>query len=1373
MKNIIISLFFYLLSTGIYAISYNFTRLDNTNGLSNNQIERIFKDSRGFMWFGTNNGLNRYDGYKVKVYKSAKNDTSTLITNVVTEIQEDVNGNMWMRGNPEYVIYDIKKENFIRNLSPVLSPLGIHFTPGIVEIDKQKNYYFYQSSVGIIKYDVKTKKLITFKQTSNANSLSKGNIVRLQSADDSFWVLFDSGLLERFNEKTNRVDIRESYVRDNSADATITKSIYIDNEGCPWIYPGIGDKGVLSFDIAQSKWIYFGGNRNEFRNPQDVLITTDFVRDVSQEKNGDIWIGTDHGGICIYSKKNRQLKVIRNDPQNSNSLSQNSVISLYADNNGIMWAGTYKNGVCFYHPEMFKFEKSPFFFYQHPMLENKDVNSLYEDSKGNLWIGTNGSGLLRYSTANNEFQIYRNDVNNPGSISSDIITSSLEDKNNEMWFGTFLGGLNRFNGKNFNRFLPDVNNNNSLSNKSIYGLVEDNRQNLWIGTLGGGVDKLDSSRSVFSRHNAENMPGLQSNYILSLFSKDKDVIYISTSNGVHILNTITNSITPVIKDAALTDKLSDVISTFAIFDSRGQLWIATDNGINIYNEKQNSVKYINKENGLPSEQVVSLVEDNDGNIWVGTRNGLACVYCTLNEVTKEYEYNIASFDVNDGLASSIFNQNAIFKNKEGKIYIGCTKGYTVIDPQKIRFNELVPKPEFTGLIIGNEEITPGVKYKNRVVLVESITQKKKIILKNTENNFSVFFSAMNYIHSEKNQFRYRLKGLDNEWIITRNGVISYSNLNFGTYELEIFASNNDNVWSAEPLTLEIVIKPPFWLSWWALLLYIILALYLVWFLINFNLKKQKKKFDVEQQMLEARQLHEIDEMKFRFFTNISHEFRTPLTLIINPVEKLLQEVKSDKQKNLLTIIQRNTNGLLELVNQLLDFRKLENEKDKLNLSTGDIIAYVKDICYSFSDMASKKSVNYSFSTSISELKMEFDAEKMRKIVSNLLSNAFKFTPEKGKIDVSLSLNQETDDEMKTLKIVVSDSGIGIETNDLEHIFERFYRVENKENIHQTGTGVGLHIVSEYVKLYKGTITVESTKGKGSAFIVRIPVVQLIQEEIISTGHDEATEPYKGLSEAENEQKNKQPLMLIVDDNSDFKNFIASVFTDNYRILTAADGVEALKITLEKIPDLIISDVMMPNMDGYEFCRQVKEDIRISHIPIILLTAKTGEENKFAGLSAGAEEYISKPFKMDMLILKVNRIIKLQQQLHAQFKQKVAINPSEVEVTSMDEKFVKKAVEFVEKNIGNPDFLVEDLCREMGISRVYFYKKILSLTDKTPSEFIRFIRLKRASTLLEKSQLFVNEVAYQVGFNDVKYFRKYFKEEFGLSPSDFKKKFDNQ
>jgi signal transduction histidine kinase/DNA-binding response OmpR family regulator/ligand-binding sensor domain-containing protein len=1330
------------------------------------------------MWFGTNFGLNRYDGYRIKTYISQKNDSNSLINNRIPDIQEDYDGNLWIRGALSYVMLDVKKEKFYRDLSPFLSKIGITFSPTRVEIDNNKNFYFYNPGNGIYKYDINNKKLTAYIQSTDINKLSQGQILNYKISGSCIWTIHQSGLVERFNEKTNSVDFRNRFFQQYNVPTVVDKNIFVDSDGCPWVYPGIGDKGVYFYDFNKSAWISVSEMYSKGNSALSKSLDELFVRDMAQDKEGKIWIASDHGGIIIIDKKAGKMDVLKNDPVNPNSISQNSVISLFCDDTGIMWAGTYKNGVSFYKPGMLKFEKSPLFFFQSSNLETKDCNSLLRDKDNNLWIGTNGGGLLCIDGKSKQINIFKNNSSNPNSISSDIIISMLQDKAGMLWFGTFMGGLNCKTSNGFKRFMPDANNPNSISEKSVYGLVEDSESNLWIATLGGGLDKLDKSRQNFQRHDIGNMPGMSSNFLISMHYRNDQQVFISTSNGLDVLNPSANTVTSYFKKQEQLDRLTDVIIYYSMVDKRNQVWIATDNGVNIYNPDRDEFSYINKNNGLPSDQVVSMIEDNYGDVWVGTRNGLACVSSNVNKENGKISYRVVSFDEKDGLVGSIFNQNAVYKDSKGHLYFGCTNGYTEFDPRKIRFNIVVPKPKFTDLYIGNELVETGKEYRNHLILDESLTHKNKIVLKYNEKNFTINFSAMSYVHPEKNRYKYRLKGFDEDWIETRPGISSatYANLNSGTYELQVYASNNDNIWCKEPITLRIVIRPPFWFTWWAIMIYILLVLGIIWYIINFNLRKQKREFEDTHRIMEARQLHEMDEMKFRFFTNVSHEFRTPLTLILSPVEKLLQEAQTEEQKSLLEIIKRNASSLLELVNQLLDFRKLDVKKDVLNLSVGDIVGFIRDICYSFTDMANQKAINFSFSASVSELSMEFDQEKIKKIVTNLISNAFKFTPDRGKIDVSLSIIQKLNEENKILKISVSDSGIGIPEKDIEKIFERFYRVDNPNYTNVTGTGVGLSIVSEYVKLHSGDITVESKVGKGSVFNVTIPANLHLHEVIINQNDKDQDNEYsedKPEPEEMNiieEYKNKLPLMLIVDDNEDFRNFLAALFVKTYRIIKASDGEVAYRIILEKMPDMIICDVMMPRMDGYELCKLVKSDIRISHIPIILLTAKAGEENKYKGLEAGADDYIAKPFNMEMLALKVNSLIEKQKKTREHFGKKIDVLPGEIEITTMDEKFVKKAVTLVEANISNSGFLVEDLCREMGMSRVYFYKKILALTDKTPSEFIRFIRLKRAADLLEKSQMFVNEVAFQVGFNDPKYFRKYFKEVFGLSPNEYKKKF---
>jgi signal transduction histidine kinase/ligand-binding sensor domain-containing protein/DNA-binding response OmpR family regulator len=1345
-----------------------FSRLDNTSGLSNNQVERIFKDSRGFMWFATNYGLNRYDGHSFVLYKSG-DDTTSIPYNAVKDIKEDARGNLWLKGNTHYTVYDYRTERFIRNTASLLQPLGLPPNPAIVEFNGKKDYYLYYPDNGVYVYNVKEQQLKRYRQGSGRSSLSGGSVLGLKPDGDHCWALFESGLLERLNVKTGQVDFRSDYVHKNKGPSTIAKNIFIDSDGNPWIYPGFSDNGVLYLDMKAQKWTSI--DRKFHPN-----IHSDFVRDVCEDKNGRIWIATDHGGVNIFDKGSGHIQVLKHNPQNPNSISQNSTICIYCDDVGTVWIGTYKNGVSYYNPQMFKFEKSPLSLFNHPSLEIKDCNALLEDRHGNLWIGTNGEGLVRYSKRTQSFQVFRHDPGNPNSISSDVIISLLEDHEGTIWFGTFFGGLNRLEGNRFVRYLPDPNNSNSLSNKSVYKLIEDRHHAIWIATLGGGVNRLDPTRRQFK---CFTMPDSPQDYILSMSTSDSKSIYLCTSAGVNILDVETCKIRPYFEENEQMKAMTAEIISYAIVDKNGQLWLATDNGIIIYHPKKNKAAFLQTGDGLPSEQVVSLAEDGEGKIWAGTRNGLSCI--TPVKQGGKTAYAITSFDEKDGLPNATCNPNAIFKTKSGHIYVGCTKGYVYFDPLSIPFNANVPQPRFTALEVNNQIIRPAVKYQSQLILSQSITCLNQLELAYNKSSFSVHFSSFNFIHPEKNKYRYKLEGFDREWMSTKKGgnSASYSNLNPGRYKLLVYACNNDDLWTEQPITLAITIHPPFWLSLWAYAIYALLIFGILFFIMRFLLNRQRVEFEHVQRIMEARQTHEIDEMKFRFFTNISHEFRTPLTLIINPTEKLLNEAHTSEEKNLLEIIQNNALSLLELVNQVLDFRRLDVQKEQLNISMGDIVAYTKDICYSFSNLANKKSITLTFTTAIMELHMEFDKEKIRKIIRNLLSNAFKFTPAGGKIDVNLSLSYQLNSSYRFLKIAVSDTGIGIANQHKERIFERFYRIENPDLVAtQSGTGVGLHLVSEYVKLHKGEVSVESQEGRGSTFTVTFPVQEYAHEEVITHSGSEAGRQaekklppaYKAEREPSHEDAGK-PLLLLADDNDDFRNFITALFWQSFRIITATDGVFAHELVLNHLPDLIISDVMMPKMDGLELCRLVKEDIRTSHIPFILLTAKASDESKVSGLEAGADDYISKPFNMEMLKLKVSQLIERQKKLHESFKNRIDVSPSEAPITPMTEQFVKKAVGIVESNLCNPDFSVEDLSREVGMSRVYFYKKILSLTAKTPSEFIRFIRLKRVAELLEKSQLYINEVAFQTGFNDLKLFRKYFKDEFGVTPTEYKRKFE--
>ncbi|MDF1550141.1 MAG: response regulator, partial [Bacteroidales bacterium] len=666
----------------------------------------------------------------------------------------------------------------------------------------------------------------------------------------------------------------------------------------------------------------------------------------------------------------------------------------------------------------------------------------------------------------------------------------------------------------------------------------------------------------------------------------------------------------------------------------------------------------------------------------------------------------------------------------------------------------------------------GEKVNNRVILHESILSQDELVIKHSMNVFSIEFAALNYFISSKVKYKYMLEGFDKDWMELDGNIRKavYTNLNAGSYIFKVKACNNDGLWNEDYKQLKITILPPFYASPMAYVIYFVLIAGLLFFYRYSMLKKERIKFNIEQERLQARRNHDMDEMKLRFLTNVSHEFRTPLTLILTPLDKLLKMERDESEKRLLETINRNARHLLDLVNQLLDFRKLDLHGLKYNPSYGDIIPFLNEVCGDFIEGFQRKGINFEFVTSIKQLHFNFDAKKLQKVMMNLISNALKFTPSGGNVVVSVALTEESSIDDKVLIIKVKDSGVGIMEEEQDKIFERFYQSQNNHSLGVSGSGIGLNLAKEMILLHGGNIRVESEVDKGSEFIVSIPVTSNTNAEMESKTIKTTAPVENSFPELDKKKDETKPVLLLIEDNLDFRIFMKDSLQDRFIVHEAEDGVEGFDRVHKIIPDIIISDVMMPNMDGMEMCKKLKADIRTSHIPLILLTARTADEDKIKGLEIGADDYITKPFNMDLLLLRIDNLMDKQNKIQRQFQKNIDLSPSEVEIPSMEEKLIKKAISFVEKNIAEAKFSVEDLSRELGMSRVYLYKKLLAITGKSPVEFIRIIRLKRGAQLLQKSQFSVAEVAYKVGFNSPRYFSKYFKEEYGMLPTDFAKKF---
>jgi signal transduction histidine kinase/DNA-binding response OmpR family regulator/streptogramin lyase len=1091
-----------------------------------------------------------------------------------------------------------------------------------------------------------------------------------------------------------------------------------------------------------------------------------------QDNNDDIWISTDHGGINVLDKNTHTIRYILNNINDRKSLSENSITSAYKDNAGIIWVGTYKQGISYYHADIIKF---PLFRHIPSVagsLQYDDTNDFAEDAKGNIWIGSNGGGLIYYDRASGKFTQYVHHADNPNSLCNDVIVCLYMDRRQRLWIGTYFGGLDCYDGKQFVHYRHNLADSNSIADDRVYEILEDSNNNLWIGTLSAGLDRLDRDKNIFHHYKGYAPNSIHAYYISELMEDRDGNIWVGSANGIDVLDKKTGHFVYYSNFTNNPKGISNNNIISLLQDSRGLVWAGTSDGLNVFDKQNNSFKSFRIENGLPGNTILTILEDKQQRLWVSTPNGLSCIQVhQKNEDVNELTISCKNYDELDGLQGIAFNENAALKTHKGELVFGGANGFNLFDPETILPDKNIPSVVLTDLQVFNKSVGIGEKIDGRIVLPQAISQTDAVTLKYNEDVVSFEFAALNFLHPEKNKYAYKLESFNKDWIFTdgKTRKANYTNLDPGNYTFYVKAANSDGVWNAKAVALQIKILPPFWKTPVAYLLYLAFITAVLWFGRRIILQRARMRFEIEQQKQEAQRMHELDMLKIRFFTNVSHEFRTPLSLILSPMDKIIREAKDSSQRKQLQLVHRNARRLLNLVNQLLDFRKMEVQELRLNPAQGDIIKFIRDICQSFTDIAEKKNIQFSCYATVESLLMPFDFDKLERILFNLLSNAFKFTGENGKVAVQLQMEMENNRQLLAIKVI--DTGIGISKEKQEKIFERFFQNDIPGSMVNQGSGIGLSITKEFVKLHNGTVWVESEPGKGSCFTVSLPVIEM---PAITAGQEPAgleADPEAEIKPMVPEKavlNGKKPTLLIVEDNEDFLFYLKDNLREQFNILEAENGKTGWQKALGDHPDLVVADISMPEMNGIELCKKIKKDQRTSHIPVILLTALAGEEQQIKGLETGANDYMTKPFNFEILLSRVKNILDEQSRLRKTFQKQVDVKPADITVASPDEQFIFHAMEIVEKNISNPDFSVEDMSRHLFMSRVTLYKKLLALTGKTPIEFIRSFRLKRAAQLLEKSQLTISEVAYEVGFNSPKSFSKYFKTEFNLSPSSYPK-----
>lgn len=1067
-----------LTSWMVVAQSYQFKHLEVSDGLSNNSVNTICKDRDGFMWFGTATGLNRYDGYTFKIYQHAENDPESLPDNYITDIVEMPDGRFWINTARGYVLFDKEQDCFITDVTGFMKNLESGGVPEQVFVDREGNTCLSVAGEGCYRYK-EGGKATFFSYVEH--SLPEYGVTQIAECSDGLLLIYNTGLLVCLDHATLAIkwkfDEIKKYI---PAGKTIEFSLFVDRDNCIWAYSLMG---IWAYDCGTKSW------RTDltaiWSSRPDVIIHA-----VAQDIEGRIWVGKDYDGIDVFEKETGKVTSLVAHDDNGRSLSHNTIYDLYADRDGIMWVGTYKKGVSYYSESIFKFN----------MYEWGDITCIEQADENKLWLGTNDHGILLWNRFTGKAEPFWRDAErqlpNP-------VVSMLKSKDGKLWVGTFNGGLYCMNGSQVRSYKEGVG--NALASNNVWALVEDDKGRIWIASLGGGLQCLEPSSGTFETYTSNNSALLENN-VTSLCWGDDNTLFFGTANqGVGMMDMRTREIKKV-QGQSGSMKMSNDAVNHVYKDSRGLIWIATREGLNVYDVRRHLFLDLSPVAEAKGSFIAAITEDQERNMWVSTSRKVIRV-TVASDGKGSYLFDSRAYNSEDGLQNCDFNQRSIKTLHNGIIVIGGLYGVNVFAPDHIRYNKMLPNVMFTGLSLFDEAVKVGQSYGGRVLIEKELNDVENVEFDYKQNIFSVSFASDNYNLPEKTQYMYKLEGFNNDWLTLPLGVhnVTFTNLAPGKYVLRVKAINSDGYVGMKEATLGIVVNPPFWMSWWAYLLYAI-GLVVVFFLARYRmLKREREKFHLQQIENEVAKNEEINNMKFRFFTNVSHELRTPLTLIISPLEGMLKETTDELQSTRLQLMYRNAQRLLHLVNQLLDFRKGEMSTHQLSLSEGDIISYVHSVCNSFLLMADKKHIQFSFFSGIDTFSMAFDADKVGKIVMNLLSNAFKFTPEGGRVTVMIEHVAGTPD---MLEIKIADTGIGISDVDKEHIFERFYQADHKGVEETTGNGIGLSLVRDFVTLHEGEVKVFDSIGTGSVFVIQFPVkhvetqVQLPPETGISIGEEE-------------------------------------------------------------------------------------------------------------------------------------------------------------------------------------------------------------------------------------------------------------------------------
>lgn len=1422
----------------------------------------IIKSSDGFMWFGTWDGISRFDGHNFKTYTSRPGDSSKLKSTRIDEIVEDKAGYLWLKAYDKQIYrFDKSTGNFLA-IADLLSKKGINniifdkivvtdighvwlltTNQGVFHINNAEGnlpeitHYsafsnpekrlpsndiriFFNDSDGNAWIETQ-KGLCLFKFFSKKyyikyplnNISAEEGITCMSQNTTEVWLASTSGMLYKYNKRSQKISnlkisnnkinaicvsknniyvyavtASNELLRLNRMNNEITKTpitvasnfndIYEDKNGALWLQPNY--RGIVRYQPTNQKFKHF------FQRNNSEIANNNF--DVFEDNENRVWVKVKSGGMGYYDAESDDIRYFDN-PNAANYILSDYVTRKYYDTTGVLWVSTINRGV-----EKIVFQRNDFVpQYLAEKRQGKfdnEVRGIYNDSWNRIWLATkNGKLYIQNYDGTRINNIF---INEPvGGLGS--IYTILQQKNGTFWLGTKGNGLFKaepINGSNakykLTHYLNNKFDNNSLSSNVIYTLVEDKKERVWVGTFENGINLINEINGKIEFKNINNC---FKNYPISIASKVRCLqmdalgnLWIGSTNGLLVAKVNEQKCEDVdfnvySKVSGDSQSLGNNNVQFIFRDSKNGMWVATSGGG--LNEAIGNIhtglkfKVYTKEDGMPSNYVLGITEDISNNLWLSTENGLS----KFNLISKHFR----NYDSYDGLPQTVFSESSILKLSNNNILVACISGYLIFNPEKLTYQKIKAPLVFTNFQVNNKDVR--LSDENSPLKLD-INNTSEVTLKHNQNVISIDFTVLDYRSNTKQAYAYRLTGFDDKWnTVIDEHKATYTNLEPGDYIFEVKNINNE-LYTEEPFkSIHIKILPPMWRTWWAYIIYCIILVCVLEIIRRTLLAmiRLRNRISVEQRLTA---------LKLDFFTNISHELRTPLTLIANPVKEVLKkEQLSVKGKAHLSVASKNINRMIRFVNQLLDFRKMQSGKMGLKFEYTDVLSFVREVASFFADAAAEKEIELIINFNVNELFAWIDVAKIDIVLYNILSNAFKFSENGTKISINVSVNDEW------FEIEVIDEGAGVPQDKLNDIFELYYEVDNRHKKNHAGTGIGLALSKELILLHKGKIYAANNVNRGLKVTVALPIgnesladlglsplVSSIDEQ--KQIDDEATKVIT--SPTQSNQIDDKPLVLLIDDNQELRSFLADLLVEHYRVIQAVNGKDGLEKAIESMPDLILSDVMMPEMDGIQLLDKLKNDITTSHIPVILLTAKSSIESQLQGLNYGADYYITKPFDIEFIIASINNLIKQRRKIfdslvfkkakleEEDFKaQEVDVlhqQPSNehatIVITEKDEAFLRKVIDVIENEMQNSDFNVDRLAELMLMGRTTFFKKFKSLTNIAPVEFIRDTRLKYAKDLLDAGETNLSTIAYQAGFSSTKYFSTCFKEKYGKLPANY-------